>query len=129
MFESKSAKKRRERTAVAIKVIERKAVRAAWKEGKLFRIEAKRKAKEAQKKSSKKQMDQWQLVQQPPAPITLEEYIPREWFEIPEEDEEDEEEVLYSCRMITVDIDLQERSANITQMAMPEITRSCRLIT
>lgn len=41
-------------------------------------------------------MDQEQLVQQPSTPITLEEYVPGEWFEIVEEEEEDEEEVLYS---------------------------------
>lgn len=115
LFESKGAKKLRERTAVAIEVTERKAVRAARQEGKLFRIEAKKKAKAARKRSSKKRTDQVQLVQQPPAPITLKEYIPGEWFEIPEEDEEDEEVVRYSCQMITVGIDFQERSVKITQ--------------
>lgn len=48
-------------------------------------------------------MNQEQLVQQPAVPLTLEEYMPREWFEIVEEKEkkEEEEEVLFSCRMIS----------------------------
>lgn len=62
-------------------------------------------------------MNQEQLVQQPAVPLTLEEYMPREWFEIVEEKEkkEEEEEVLFSCRMIIVDIDFQNRRIGITQ--------------
>lgn len=62
-------------------------------------------------------MNQEQLVQQPAVPLTLEEYMPREWFEIVEEKgkKEEEEEVLFSCRMIIVDIDFQNRRIGITQ--------------
>lgn len=45
----------------------------------------------------------------------MEEYVSGEWFEIVEEEEEDEEKVLYSCRMITLDIEFHERSVKITQ--------------
>lgn len=44
-------------------------------------------------------------------PVNLEEYILGEWFEILEE----EEEVVYSCKMIIVDIDFQKRNVEITQ--------------
>lgn len=78
VYKIKSAKKHRERTAVGVKGAERKPIRAMRKESKFFRVEAKKKTKTARKRSSKRHTDQRQLVQQPPAPTTLEEYVPRE---------------------------------------------------
>lgn len=52
-------------------------------------------------------------MQQPPVPFTLEEYLLGEWLKVVEEEED--EEVLYSCRTIIVEIDFQERSVEIQQ--------------
>lgn len=43
----------------------------------------------------------------------MEEYMPGEWFETREE-EEKEEEFLYSCRMIIVDIEFWECNIEMT---------------
>lgn len=94
VFERKGAKKRHEHVIVAIEI--RKAIRAAGKERKLLKIEAKKNIRAAWKRFSKKQTNQEQLVQQSPVPLTLEEYIQGEWFEMIEEEEEEEEEVI-SC--------------------------------
>lgn len=48
------------------------------------------------------------LVQNPPAPLTLEEYMPQEWL-----GDEDEREVHFLCNMIVVNIDFQERNIQI----------------
>lgn len=52
-------------------------------------------------------------MQQPLLPVTLEEYMPREWFKMVEEEDE-EGEAFYSCKMIIVDIDFRERNVEIT---------------
>lgn len=52
-------------------------------------------------------------MEQPPVPVTLVEYMLGEWFETAEVEEE--EEALYSRRMITMDIGFQEHSVMITQ--------------
>lgn len=54
-------------------------------------------------------------MQKQPVAVTLEEYMSGELFKIIDKEEEEEEEVIYSCRMITVDIDFQERSVKITE--------------
>lgn len=53
-------------------------------------MEAKKKKRAERKKATKTQIDQGQLVHQPLVPITLEEYMPEEWFKMVEEDEEEE---------------------------------------
>lgn len=58
--------------------------------------------------------DQGQLMQQLQVPIILEEYMLGEWLRIVEEEDE-EEEVIYSCRMVIVDIMFQEHNVKITQ--------------
>lgn len=82
-------------------------------ERKLLKIEEKKKKKAEQKDAAKTTVDHGQLVQQPPVFLTLEEYMPREWFRMVEEEEK--EEVLYSCRMVIINIDFQERNIKITQ--------------
>lgn len=57
-------------------------------------------------------MDQGQLVRQPPVPVILEDYI-RELLKMVEDEEE--EEVFYSCRMIIIDVGFKERIFRIAQ--------------
>lgn len=96
MSDSKGTKKRWEPTNT-VKVAEQKATRAARKEHKLLKIEAKKKNMVKHKKTAKATKGKDQLVQQPPVPVTLEEYVQGEWFRMME----DENEVLYSFRMIS----------------------------
>lgn len=61
-----------------------------WKDRRFLKMEAKKKKRAERKKATKTQIDQGQLVHQPLVPITLEEYMPEEWFKMVEEDEEEE---------------------------------------
>lgn len=93
-----------------VKVKEQNAIQAVQKEHNILEIEAKKKKVE-HKKAAKTSLDQGQLVQQPPVPLTLKEYMSGEWFRMVEEKEE--EEVL--GRMIIVDVDFQGRDIEIMQ--------------
>lgn len=68
-----------------------------------YYIDEKEKNRAERKRASKNQMDQKQLMQQLEMPVTLKEYMSGEWFKMTEEEEE---EVIYSRRMIIVYINL-----------------------
>lgn len=85
----------------------------ARKPRKLLKIEAKIKNK-AEYKAAKGIEGKNQSVQQPLVPVALEEYMPGGLFRMVKE-EKDEDEVLYSCRVIVVDIEFQERNVEIRQ--------------
>lgn len=88
--------------------------RAVPKEQKFLKIEAKKKKKADWRNAAKVTEDPSQVVQQSPLPVTLEEYIPFEWFRIVEEDDQ-EEEVLYSCKMTIIHMDFQESRVELEQ--------------
>lgn len=77
-----------------------KSNQAPQKERKRIKIEAQRKSNAEGKKAAQATHGKDQLVQQPPVLVILEEYMSEEWFRTVVE-EDDKEEVLYSCRMIT----------------------------
>lgn len=77
-----------------------------------MRVSAKQKKKAKARKTAQTVSEKDLLVEQPSLPVSLKKYMHAEWFKTVEE-EEDEEEVLYSYRMVIVDIDFQERSHTI----------------
>lgn len=67
-------------------------------------IKAKWKSNVNREKTNKATGGNYQMVQQLSVPVTLDEYLLGEWF-IMVEEEEGNEEVLYSDRTIIIDID------------------------
>lgn len=113
-----SAKKRWE-CANTVKVVEWKATQVTGKEGKLLNIEAKKKNKDERKRYVKAIEAKVSCYNNHHCLLPLQEYMPWEWFRMVEEKNE-EEEVIYTCKMIIVDIDFQECIVEIMQDLHPD---------